>query len=82
MEVQLVAKIRSKFFANSWPSASNFKSFFRLLEQFFLTVDQNNFGNKIPSQLFTYFAMTNQTNSIIRNLIFGINFRSFGDFVN
>ena len=35
-------------FANSRPSASNFKSFSRSLEQFFLTVGQNNFGNKIP----------------------------------
>ena len=35
-------------FANSWPSASNFKSFSRSQEQFFLTVGQNNFGNKIP----------------------------------
>ena len=26
----------------------NFKSFSRSLEQFFLTVGQNNFGNKIP----------------------------------
>ena len=34
--------------ANSRPSASNFKSFSRSLEQFFLTVGQNNFGNKIP----------------------------------
>ena len=33
---------------NKLPSASNFKSFSRLLEQFFLTVGQNNFGNKIP----------------------------------
>ena len=39
-----------KNFANSWSSASNFKSFSRSLEQFFLTVDQNNFGNKIPNQ--------------------------------
>ena len=38
----------SKNVANSWPSASNFKSFSRSLEQFFLTVGQNNFGNKIP----------------------------------
>ena len=30
------------------PSALNFKSFFRSLEQFFLSVGQNNFGNKIP----------------------------------
>ena len=37
-----------KNFANSWPSASNFKSFSRSLEQFFLTVGQNKFGNKIP----------------------------------
>ena len=36
-----------KIFANSWPSASNFKSFSQSLEQFFLTVGQNNFGNKI-----------------------------------
>ena len=35
----------SNFFANSRPSASNFKSFSRSLEQFFLTVGQNNFGN-------------------------------------
>ena len=37
-----------KNFENSWLSASNFKSFSRSLEQFFLTVGQNNFGNKIP----------------------------------
>ena len=37
-----------KFFANSRPSASNFKSFSQSLEQFLLTVGQNNFGNKIP----------------------------------
>ena len=37
-----------KNFAYSRPSASNFKSFSRTLEQFFLTVGQNNFGNKIP----------------------------------
>ena len=36
-----------KIFANSWPSALNFKSFSRSLEQLFLTVGQNNFGNKI-----------------------------------
>ena len=36
-----------KIFANSWPSASNVKSFSQSLEQFFLTVGQNNFGNKI-----------------------------------
>ena len=27
---------------------ANFKSFYHLLEQIFLTVGQNNFGNKIP----------------------------------
>ena len=36
-----------KNFENSRLSASNFKSFSRSLEQFFLTVGQNNFGNKI-----------------------------------
>jgi hypothetical protein len=36
-----------KNFANSQPSALNFKSFPQPLEQFFLTVCQNNFGNKI-----------------------------------
>ena len=37
-----------KYFENSRPSASNFKSFSRSLEQFFLTIGQNNSGNKIP----------------------------------
>ena len=37
-----------KNFANSWPSTSHFKNFSLSLEQFFLIVDQNNFGNKIP----------------------------------
>ena len=37
-----------KVFENYQPSASNFKCFSRSLEQFFLTVSQNNFGNKIP----------------------------------
>ena len=32
-----------KNFANSWPSASNFKGFSRSLEHFFLTKGQNNF---------------------------------------
>ena len=36
-----------KNFANSWPSPSNFKTFSWLLEQFFLTVGQYNFENKI-----------------------------------
>ena len=37
-----------KIFENSRSSALNFKSFSRSLELFFLTVDQNNFGNIIP----------------------------------
>ena len=38
-----------KDFANSQPSASNFKSFSHDHKNiFFLTVGQNNFGNKIP----------------------------------
>ena len=41
-----------KNFANSRPSASNFKSFSRSLEQFFLTVGQNNVSNKIPILMF------------------------------
>ena len=36
-----------KFLANYLPSASNFRSFSRSLEQFFLTVGQNNFGHKL-----------------------------------
>ena len=32
----------------SRPSASKFKSFSKSLEQFFITVGQNKFGNKIP----------------------------------
>ena len=37
-----------KNFANSLPSASNFKTFSQTLEHFFLTVGQNNFDKKIP----------------------------------
>ena len=40
-----------KHFANSRPTACNFKTFSWSLEQFFLTVGQNNFGNKIPFSL-------------------------------
>ena len=36
-----------KIFANSQPSASNFKSFSQSLQQFLLTVGQNNFDVKI-----------------------------------
>ena len=35
-------------FANSRPSASNFKSFSQSVEQFFLKVGKNNFGKNIP----------------------------------
>ena len=37
-----------KIFANSQSSASNSKRFSQSLEQFFLTVGQNNFRSKIP----------------------------------
>ena len=43
-----IVLVISKSFANSRPSALNFKRFYRSLEQFFLTVGQYNFGNKIP----------------------------------
>ena len=49
-----------KKFANS---ASNFKSFSRSLEQFFLTVGQNNFGNKIP--FLTFFASEGEESTFI-----------------
>ena len=42
---------------NSRLPASNFKSFSRSLEHFFLTVGQNNFGNKIPFALFSLFLL-------------------------
>ena len=41
-------------FENSWPSASDFKSFSRSLELCFLTVGQNDFGNKIQFSVFSY----------------------------
>ena len=40
----------------SRPSDSKFKSFSRSVEQFFLTVGQNNFGNKIPNFQATVFS--------------------------
>ena len=43
-----------KKFSNSRPSASNFKSFSRSLEHFFLAVGQNNLGNKLPFSLYTF----------------------------
>ena len=41
-----------KNFANSWPSASNFKNFSWSVEHFFLSVGQNNFVNKIHTIFF------------------------------
>ena len=46
-----------KIFENSRPSASNFKSFSRSLEQFFLTVGQYNFGNKLVTTISTTFFL-------------------------
>ncbi len=46
--VRIICSSDLKSFANSRPSAMNFKSFSWSLEQFFLTVSQNNFSNKIP----------------------------------
>ena len=62
-----------KIFANSWPSASNFKSFSRSLEQFFLTVGQNNFGNKVPNDtlLRVHLLEVKFTFKGIPNLTFG-----------
>ena len=51
----------SQKICNSRPSASNFKSFFRSLEQLFLTVGQSNFGNKIP---FFYFRFNNADTTV------------------
>ena len=52
-----------KNFASFQPSASNFTSFSWSLEQFFLTVGQNNFGNKIPlfwsDQFLLFFRIAN-----------------------
>ena len=47
-----------KIFENSRPSASNFKSFSRSLEHFFLTVGQNNFGNKIPFKVHSFLKLS------------------------
>ena len=45
-------------FANSWPSASNFKSFPRSLNRtIFLIVGRNNFGNKIQFLTFLYIGI-------------------------
>ena len=47
-----------KKFANSRPSASNFKSFPRSLEQFFLTLGQINLSDNIPF-FFIQFTISN-----------------------
>ena len=70
-----------KNFANSWPSALNFKSFSRSLEQFFLTVGQNNFGNKVPLQcivgirlnLQMVFCCQNCSDLLCKKFVFYIN---------
>ena len=43
-----IVLVISKILKIPRPSASNFKKFSRSLEQFFLIICQNNFGNKIP----------------------------------
>ena len=62
-----------KIFVNSGPSASNFKFFSWSLEQFFLTVDQNNFGNKIPflwprEKMVTFIAYFSCSFAILQNI--------------
>ena len=52
-------------------SASNFKSFSRSLDQFFLTVGQNNFGNKIP-----VFKLSLRYLKILNNFDFADMFKS------
>ena len=59
-----------KLFANSQPSASNFKSFSQSLEYFLPTVGRNNFGNK--KQFFFYLYKTN----FVRAL-FSVNYSIF-----
>ena len=46
-----------KIFANSRPSASNFKSFSQSLEQYFDPVGQNKFCNKIPYLRFSRLSL-------------------------
>ena len=61
-----------KIFANSWHSASNFKRFSRSLEQFFLTVGKNNFGNKIPMIFWTKFRNSGHSFRLARGLSYSI----------
>ena len=65
-KAMLDARLLYFFTVFTWPVASNFKSYFfgGSLEQFFLTVGQNNFGNKIPFIILTYL------NEVIYNYIF------------
>ena len=67
-----------KFFENSSPSASNFKSFSWSLEQFFRTVSQNNFGNKIPTFKFTTSALQDLL-SWLRGLLYIWSFNKGND---
>ena len=56
-------------FENSQPSVLNFQRFSRSLRHFFLTVGQNNFGNKVPffSKMF-YFSLTPLLDSFYQNI--------------
>jgi hypothetical protein len=67
-----------KKFENSRPSASNFKSFSWSLEHFFLTVDQNNFGNKIPFSFSGHsFIGLLTPEDVVNRFDIKISFRSF-----
>ena len=67
-----------KKIANFWPSTSNLKSFSQLLEQFFLTESQYNFGNKIIPSLSLIWILSLKITKIykwnrpIRNNFLGI----------
>ena len=52
-----------KIISNSPPSSSNFKSFSRSREQFFLAIGKNNFGNKIT---FLMANLDNYCNKILQ----------------
>ena len=67
-----------KIFENSRLSASNFKSFSRSLEQFFLTVAQNNFGNKIPILLIILYCKQHRNKVYLAkaNIIWHFDFTS------
>ena len=66
-----------KNIANSRPSVSNFKRFSRSQEHFFLTVGQNNFGEKIPFLLLVieHWCFKFMSDKIpFENPIFALNF--------